>query len=174
MGKQCSSAVSKANRILGMIKGNFVDRSKETVLPLYKSLVRPHLEYCCQVWSPHYIKDVKLLEGVQRSATELIKGMEKFHYEERLRHLGLISLETVRGELIEVYKFLNGGYTIDYDIFFEYDSAERRGHSEKLFKRRSRLDVRKNAFGNRVTDKWNNLPQCCVNCMTVNNFKSHT
>jgi len=51
--KQCGSAVSKANRILGMIKQNFVDRSKETILLLYKSLVRPHLEYCCQVLSPH-------------------------------------------------------------------------------------------------------------------------
>jgi len=173
--KQCSSAVSKANRILGMIKRNFVDRSKETVLPLYKSLVRPHLEYCCQAWSPHYIKDVKLIEGVQRRATKLIKGMEKLHYKERLSHLGLMSLETrrVRGDLIEVYKFLNGGYTIDSDIFFEYDRAERRGHSKKLFKRRSRLDVRKYVFGNRVTDKWNTLPQCCVNCTTVNNFKSH-
>ena len=74
--KQCSSAVSKANKILGMMKRNFVDRSKETVLPLYKSLVRPHLEYCCQVWSLHYSKDIKLLEGVQRMATKLIKGME--------------------------------------------------------------------------------------------------
>ena len=47
--KQCSSAVSKANKILGMIKRNFVDRSKETILLLYQSLVRPHLEYYCQV-----------------------------------------------------------------------------------------------------------------------------
>ena len=85
-----------------------------------------------------------------------------------------MSLEThrVRSDLIEVYKFLNGGYTLDSDIFFEYDRAERRGHSKKLFKRQSRLDVRKYAFGKRVTDKWNNLPQCCINCMTVNNFKS--
>ena len=67
MGKQGSSAVSKANRILGMIKRNFVDRSKETILLLYKSLVRPHLEYCCQIWNPHYSKDIKLLEGVRRN-----------------------------------------------------------------------------------------------------------
>ena len=102
--KQRSSAVSKANRILGMINRNFVDRAKETILLLYKSLVRPHLEYCCQVWSPHYSKDIKLInnnnnniriyiapwvvtsealegwgdliEGVQRRATKLINGME--------------------------------------------------------------------------------------------------
>jgi len=42
-----------------------------------------------------------------------------------------------------------------------------------LFKRRSRLDIRKYVLGNKVTDKWNNLPQCCINCTTSNNFKSH-
>ena len=77
--------------------------------------------------------------------------------------------------MIEVFKFLNRSYTVDADIFFEYDKGRpnRRGHSKKLFKRRSRLDVRKYVFGNRVTDKWNNLPQCCINCKTLNNFKSH-
>jgi len=79
----------------------------------------------------------------------------------------------VRGDLIEVFKFINGGYTIDGDIFFEYDKGNRRGNSKKLYKRQSRLDIRKFAFGNRVTDKWNNLPQCCINCTTLNNFKSH-
>jgi len=72
--KQCSVAVSKAYKLLGMIKRNFSDRSKEAIVPLYKSLVRPHLEYCCQVWSPHYIKDIKLIEGVQCRATKLIHG----------------------------------------------------------------------------------------------------
>jgi len=84
-------------------------------------------------------------------------------------------LETrrVRGDLIEVLKFLNGSYTVDADIFFEYDKGNRRSHSKKLFKKRSRLDIRKYVFRNTVTDKWNNLPQCCKNCTTLNNFKSH-
>jgi len=56
--KQCSEAVIKANKILGMIKRNFAVNSKEIIIPLYKSLVRPHLEYCCKVWSPHYNKDI--------------------------------------------------------------------------------------------------------------------
>jgi len=60
--KQCSAAVRKANRMLGMIKLNFVYRSKETIIPLYKSLVRPDIEYCSQVWSPYYKKDIKLIE----------------------------------------------------------------------------------------------------------------
>jgi len=86
-----------------------------------------------------------------------------------------MSLETsrVREDLIEVFKFLNGSYTVDADTFFEYDKGNRRGHSKKLLKRRSRVDIRKYVFQNRVTDKWNNLPQCCINCTTLNNFKSH-
>jgi len=92
-------------------------------------------------------KVIKLLEGVQRRATKLINGMENLHYAERLRHLGLMSLETrrVRGDLIEIFKFLNRSYrpTVDVDIFFEYDMGNRTGHSKKLFKRRSRLDIRK-------------------------------
>jgi len=60
MGKTAQYAVSKGNRILGMIKRNCADRSKETVLLLYKSLVQPHLECCCQVWSPHYSKDIEV------------------------------------------------------------------------------------------------------------------
>jgi len=61
--KHCSAAVSKANRILGMIKRNFTDRSKEVIIPLYKSLVRPHLEYCYQIWNPNYSKDTDLVEA---------------------------------------------------------------------------------------------------------------
>jgi len=70
------------------------------------------------------------------------------HQHYRFRHLGLMSLETrrVRGDLIEVFKFLNGSYTVDADIFLEYDKGNRRGHSKKLFKRRSKLDIRKYVF----------------------------
>ena len=77
-------------------------------------------------------------------------------------------------ELTEVFKFLNGSYTVDADIFFEYDKGNSRGHSKKLFERWNRLDIRKYVFGNRVTDKWNNLQQCCINCTTLNNFKSQS
>jgi len=51
--KQCGAAASKTNVILGMIERSFCVRSREIVIPLYKSLVRPHLEYCSQIWNPH-------------------------------------------------------------------------------------------------------------------------
>jgi len=58
-----SEAVKKANRI-GTIKRNFTDTSKETIISLYKSLVRPHIVYCRKIWSHHYDKDIKFIESV--------------------------------------------------------------------------------------------------------------
>jgi len=65
-------------------------------------------------------------------------------------------------------------YTIGADRFFEYDMGNRRGHFKKLYKRQSRLDIRMLVFGNMVTDRGNNFPQCCINCTTLNIFKSHS
>jgi len=78
---QCKEVVSKANKLRGMIKQNFTDRTKETILPLYKSLVRPHLDYCSQVWNPHYVKYIKLIEVVQRRATKLVESVKDLHYD---------------------------------------------------------------------------------------------
>jgi len=87
-GKQCSEAVKKANAILGMIKRNFTDKFRETITSLYKALVRPHLEYCSAIWSPHYDKDIKLIKSVQQRATKLVTGMQGLEYNERLKQLG--------------------------------------------------------------------------------------
>ena len=62
--KQCVSAVKKANMTLGMIKRHMVSQDKDTIIRLFKGLVRPKLEYCIQSWNPTLVKDIELLEEV--------------------------------------------------------------------------------------------------------------
>ena len=85
MSQLCALTAQKASRTLGCIKGSVASRVREAILPLCSVLVRPHLEHCVQTWSPQYRRDVELLERVQRRATEMIPGMERFSCEDRLR-----------------------------------------------------------------------------------------
>ena len=98
-------------------------------MPLYKSMVRPHLDYCIQAWKPHLRKDIDKLEKVQRRATKMIEGLESLGYLERLRILNLTSLETrfLRADLIEVYKFFKGLDKLDPKRFFDVADGAMRG-----------------------------------------------
>jgi len=91
----CVLKAQKANHILGYIKRSVASSLKEVILPLCCALMRPHLDSCIQLWSPQHSKDIHLLDWVKR-ATNMIRGLEQLAYEERLRDLGLFSLEKIR------------------------------------------------------------------------------
>ena len=158
-----------------MIKRNIDFKSKDIIIRLYKALVRPRLEYCVHAWCPYMTQDIDMMERVQRRATKLIEGYWNKSYLDRMTETGLISLEKrrVRGDLIQVFKLLKGIDKLDYNRFFEIQSSDRtRGHNCRIVKKRSRLDIRKYFFSQRVVNVWNSLPQVVVDADTVNSFKN--
>jgi len=102
--------VNKASRTLGALKHTYSAISKESFLLLYKSLVRPHLEYASVVWSPSLKRDKDAIERVQRRATRMVQGLSHLSYPERLTELKLPTLEyrRQRADILATFKILKG------------------------------------------------------------------
>ena len=143
------------------------------MLQLYKTLVRPHIEYCVQAWRSHLVKDIAFIENVQHRATRMIPSLRSLSYEQRLAALNLTTLEVrrLRGDLIEVFKIINGFVDLDVCNYFSFVHNNLRGHSFKLFKPRFNTNIGKFSFVNRVVEEWNKLPAEIVCSDSVLNFK---
>ena len=173
--EHAATAVAKASQILGVIRRSCAHLDAVTLPVLYKSLVRPHLEYCNTVWGPFNRADQKRVERVQRRATKLVRAIKDLPYTERLRILGLPSLyyRRRRGDMIAVYQLLHGGVDLDPDVFVSLATdGTTRGHPWKLRKPRAETRIRRSAFAVRVVNDWNSLPAPVVAANTLNTFKS--
>jgi ribonuclease P/MRP protein subunit RPP40 len=147
--KHIANCASKANKVLGLIRRTFECLDSDMFLVLYKYLVRPHTEYASGVWNPWLKKDIRCLENVQRKATKLVKELRNLGYSDRLKQLGIPTLEYRRkmNDLIQVFKILKGIDDTNSELFFEYASVEKtRGHSLKLFMKQSSTQLRNNNF----------------------------
>ena len=169
-----SFATNKANRVLGLIKKSFSYLNSDMLVHLYKSMVRPILEYGNIIWGPHYLMDQKKVEKIQRRATKLITGLHDSNYATRLMELRLPSLNyrRQRGDMILLYQIFNHMVDIDINNFFVLSSGITRGHELKLYKCRSSCPLRSNFFSHRVVNTWNSLPQHLIKTCSLNDFKT--
>ena len=168
-----TSSVQKANSVIAWISRTLISRSVEVMLPIYKTIVRPHVEYAVQLWSPLPSHGnwglIQSLEGVQRSFTRMIDGIGTMEYENRLKVLGLTTLleRRARGDLIETFKVVSGLAKYGENLF----KLSRSG--ENLVSRPGDQNRFKHSFlSRRVLTYWNKLPSHVKSVKTVDAFKT--
>ena len=153
-----------------------VCRTREFMLQLLVTHIRPVIEYCSCVWNTGYHQDVRLLESVQRRWTKKIEGLQDLDYGSRLKALNLFSVQgrLLRADLIQYWKILNGKSVIKPDDLFLLSPAysRTRGHRLKLSHRRTQTEGRRRFFGFRHVAVWNGLPESVVTSHTLPSFKS--
>ena len=189
-GLQCTKAAANANRALGLILKSFHYRTKQSLVPLYKALVRPKLEFAISAWNPWYEKDIGCLEKIQQRLIRSLSNIRGTTYEEKLMDAGLTSLaeRRKRGDLIEAYKTLTGKNNVDRTTWFQIAPSDALqpntrsntnvgdGRAAKrpsvLVREKARTDLRNNAFRFRVSRSWNNLPDHVRTANSTNAFKN--
>ena len=186
--KQCAQAAKNANFALGQIQRAFHYRKKSTLVPLFKTFVRPKLEFAVAAWSPWMEQDKKQLEKVQERMIRMLSDARGETYEEKLRDAGLTTLEERRnrGDAIETFKTLKGLNGVTKEKWFEVEAEDRRatrrntevtqeGERRKtdiLVVETARLEVRRNYFNIRAAKAWNGIPEEVKNQRSVNAFKN--
>ena len=171
-----SFIVKLARSLSGLIIRSITFKSRDIMIPIFKSIVRPLLENAGPVWHPYLRKHIDQIESVQRHFTRCIIGMKDFDYEKRMRVLNLPSLEyrRKRGDMIEVYKMTHGCYDpITTKSLLTFNTSNTRSHNYKLQKPRVNTRQFQNFFTNRIINPWNNLPDLTVNAGSLNCFKNY-
>ena len=168
--------VNKANRVLGVIKRMLGPESRSEFSLLYKSLVRPILEYAAPVWCPYLVKDIVMLEKVQRRASRLALGQKRgeMQYEERCAILKCSPLDKRRlyFSLIECYKSVFSLNNLAFQDFFELAlKRTRSNHNYKLKFKASNCNCFKYSFFVRIVKEWNDLPEWVFGAGNLGIFK---
>jgi hypothetical protein len=167
--------IKKAYQMLGIINRNFNNMDRFSFLMLYKCMVRSQMEYANTVWSPYKDYLITDIERVQKRATKMVKGLKNLSYKERLIILQLPTLKfrRIRGDMIEVYKILCGVYDVQIcPSLLKSENTRTRGNCLKLQTIRTRYDIRKYSFTNRIVKIWNSLPDAVIAADSVNCFKN--
>ena len=175
---QCQKAARTAQGVLSQIGRAFHYRDRNIFVGLYKQYVRPHLEFSSPAWSPWSEKDKECLENVQKRAVRMVSGLRANSYEDRLKELGLQTLEERRREtdMIQVYKILHKKDKVTPGLLKPATTtgmATRATTGQLNLKiQAARLDTRKYFFTQRVPNHWNALPDDVKLATSVQSFKN--
>ena len=175
--KQIVKSCSTTTFVSKLIFKTFKYKSVEIIRMIYKSLIRPKLEYANVIWSPIKKAHIQMLEKVQRRCTKY-GPLFKLNYEDRLIQLGLTSLETrrKRGDVIQMFKYVKGIDRINFVNPPVFLKTSTRGHQFKYHREDLNCKSHKsrsNYFLNRVWSDWNRLPEKALEVTTVNEFKNY-
>ena len=168
--KHVDKISDRCNKEINRIRRSFTTRTPTFLAEMYKLYVRPHIEYCVEMWNPGYQGDIKKLELVQNKMTRLLNLGNHMRPEERNTMMGLSTHENRRrrGDLIATFK------NIDNPNLFERRASSRtRGNDKTLMMPIARTLVRSHSLSCRIIAEWNALPNDVVNSENVNLFKSN-
>ena len=178
-----SSKISKANTMIHIVRNTFKYLDEAMFKLLFKSIIRPHLEYASPVWSPITRVEKARIEGVQRRATKLVPTLSNLPYTERLQHLKLPTLEyrRTRQDLIFLYNYAHNNIILNtrtrcntcrYNTsMLSPITSGTRGHPFR-YKQHRHIGIRKRFFTTRILSLWNSLTSHTVLAPTLNQFKS--
>lgn len=165
--------VKKANSILFLLSKVFCKASPGVFSKLYKTFVRPILEFGNSVWTPILQRDILLLESLQRKATRIPFGRYRPQYPQRLSSMKLSSLHERRnrGDLITIFQALSNPQSPIRHLFVLNTDSRTRRHRFKLLKDKFATRSRQYFITNRVFDLWNSLPNAIIDAQSVTSFK---
>ena len=181
--------MQSANWALGQLSKAFHFRKAENLVPLYKTFIRPKLEYAVAAWSPWMEGDKEIMEKVQKRFVRMISDKKGGSYEERLENLGMTTLteRRERGDMIVTFRTMRGLNRVDKNNWFQFRNVENMRATRStvsvtdeeevvrdnvLFMENVRLESRKNFFSVRVINRWNRIPDEVKNQATLNSFKN--
>ena len=167
-----------ARRLASWALGVFRDRSTTVMLTIWKSLIRCKLEYCCPLWHPHKLENIKTIEDVQRFFTRHIVGMQDADYWERLKRLKLQSLQRRRERYIIIHMWKLLHKLVPNDLNVEFYHRERLGWRARIPKffsraRQSSKTLYDASFAVNGPKLWNTLPKEVNSLDKLDTFKIH-
>jgi len=167
------SVVNRARRLISLMFRSFRARSDNVIIPIYKTMIRPQLEYASTVWNPYLLKHVKQIESVQRYVTKRLTNYSLLSYEERLLELKLPSLKIRRDyfDLLEMYKIIKKLSYAGHNIDISFLNRLSRGHAFRIRPNNYRLNTRKSALFVRAVNAWNELPTQVASEPDLKRFK---